>query len=530
MKNCVSPGRTFGWRTVNGLRSGARWTAALGLAALLAGAANVRAQFAELQSRIQEFTLDNGMRFIVLERHDSPVVSFYTHADVGSAQEVPGITGLAHMFEHMAFKGSPRIGTRDYAQEKPALEKVEQAFAAFNAERRKGDKADAAKLQKLRDEFKAAQAAAGKFVVPNEFGLAVETAGGRGLNASTSSDLTQYFFSLPSNAAELWFFLESERYYEPVLREFYKERDVVMEERRMRTESDPMGKLLEEFLSTSYKAHPYGSPTIGHMSDLMNFTSADAQAFAAKYYVPSNLTAAVVGDISLDRVRELATEYFARIPARPRPEPLRTVEPPQEVEKRIILRAEAQRLIIIGYHKPNIDIMAPDNAVFNAISSLLSEGRSSRLNRALVRDKQVAVDAGGFPGMPGEKYPGLFLFYAITAPGKSNDEAEKALQAEIDRLIGEPVAAAELEGVKKRARANMLRGLDDNMGLAMELGQTCGLTGDWRNVFKRLENLNAVTPADVQRVAKATFTGANKTVAILEPLETAANQTAPSSH
>jgi predicted Zn-dependent peptidase len=487
------------------------------------GMASAQAQFAELQSRIQEFTLANGMKFIILERHDSPVVSFYTHADVGSAQETLGITGLAHMFEHMAFKGSPRIGTTNYTLEKPALEKVEQAFAAFNQERRKGAKTDPKKLQALLKEFRDAQAEAGKFVVPNEFGEAVETAGGRGLNASTSADLTQYFFSLPSNAAELWFFLESERYYEPVLREFYKERDVVMEERRMRTESDPTGKLLEEFLAAAYKAHPYGEPTIGHMSDLMNFTSEDARAFAAKYYVPSNLTAAIVGDITLDRARELATEYFARIPARPRPEPLRTVEPPQEVEKRIVLRVNAQRLIILGYHKPNLDIMNPDNAVFTAISSLLSEGRSSRLARALVRDKKVAVDAGGFPGMPGEKYPGLFLFYAVTAPGKSNEEAEKALQEEITRLIAEPVADAELQGVKKRARANLLRGLDDNLGLAMDLGQTAGLTGDWRNIFKRLENLNAVTPAEVQRVAKATFKEANKTVASIEPLTAGAS-------
>jgi predicted Zn-dependent peptidase len=358
-------------------------------------------------------------------------------------------------------------------------------------------------------------------VVPNEFGEAIERAGGRGLNASTSPDLTQYFFSLPSNAAELWFYLESERFYEPVFREFYKERGVVMEERRMRTDSDPIGKALEEFLAVAYKAHPYGEPTIGHMSDLMNLTARDAQAFAAKYYIPSNLTAAVVGDVTLAQVREWAEEYFARIPSHPKPEPLRTVEPPQEAEKRVLLRLHAQRVILIGYHKPDIEIMDPDNAVFDAISSLLSEGRSSRLYRALVRDKQVAVQAGGFSGLPGVKYPGLFLFYAFTAPGKTNEDAEKAIREEISRLIGEKVSAEELDGVKKRARANMLRGLEENSGMAMDLGQTQGLTGDWRNVFKRLENLNAVTAEDVQRVAKATFRDPNKTVALIEPQEEA---------
>jgi predicted Zn-dependent peptidase len=275
------------------------------LAALLLGAlwpANATAQLEELKSKIQEFTLANGMKFIVLERHESPVVSFYTHADVGSAQECKGITGLAHMFEHMAFKGSPRIGTRDYIAEKPVLEKVERAFQAFNLERRKGSKAEPAKLKELEERFKEAQAEAGKYVVPNEFAKAIEKAGGRGLNAETSPDMTQYYFSLPSNAAELWFYLESERFDEPVFREFYKERGVVMEERRMRIDSDPLGKALEEFLAVAYKAHPYGEPTIGHMSDLMNLTARDAQTFAAKYYIPSNLTAAVVGDVTLAQV------------------------------------------------------------------------------------------------------------------------------------------------------------------------------------------------------------------------------------
>jgi predicted Zn-dependent peptidase len=479
------------------------------------------AQYEELQKKIQEFTLSNGMKFIVLERHEAPVVSFYTHADVGSAQETKGITGMAHMFEHMAFKGSPRIGTRDYGLEKPALEKVEKTFLVFNAERRKGARADAGALKELERKFKEAQAEAGKFVAANEFGEAVERAGGRGLNASTSADLTQYFFSLPSNAAELWFYLESERFTEPVFREFYKERNVVMEERRMRTESNPIGKAIEEFLAASYKAHPYGEPTIGHMSDLMNISASDAREFASKYYVPCNLTACIVGDITLEQARSLAAQYFERIPSKPKPEPLRTTEPPQDVEKRLLLRLRSQPVILIGYHKPDIEIMDPDNAVFNAISSILSDGRSSRLYRSLVRDKQVAVQTGGFPGLPGEKYPGLFLFYAFPAPGKSNGEAEKALQEEIARLIQEPVSAAELEGVKKRARANMLRSMDDNMGMAMQLGSTQGLTGDWRNIFKQLNDLNAVTAADIQRLAKATFLDNNKTVALIEPQQTA---------
>jgi predicted Zn-dependent peptidase len=473
-------------------------------------------EFREIESRVTEFTLKNGMKFLVLERKKAPVASFVTYADVGSAQEVKGITGLAHLFEHMAFKGTDKIGTKDYARERVALEKVEQAYAALREEKRKGAKADPEKLKKLEEAFRQAQEEAGKYVASNEFGEAVERAGGRQLNATTAADRTMYFFSLPSNHMELWFWLESERFLNPVFREFYKERDVVMEERRL-MESQPVGKLLEEFLAAAYKAHPYGEPVIGHMSDLENLTTADAVAFFRKYYIPSNLVAAVVGDVDPKRVRELAERYFGRIPGGPKPEPLRTVEPPQEAERRVTMWLRAQRMVLMGYHKP--DINHPDDAVYDAISSLLSEGRSSRLYRGLVRDRKVATQVAGFPGLPGQKYPGLFIFFAMTAPGRTNQEVEKAIEEELERLIKEPVSKEELDGVKRRARASLLRQLDDNLGLAIQLSSMQALTGDWRNLFRQLDKINAVTPEDIQRVAKATFTRTNKTVAVIEPLE-----------
>ena len=492
------------------------------LVGLLVTVAAAQDAFQAVESKVTDFTLANGMKFIVLERHEAPVVSFYTYADVGSVQEVKGITGLAHMFEHMAFKGSKKIGVKNYEEEKNALERVDQAFLALRAERDKGRDADTTKLKKLEDDFKAAQEGAGKFVVPNEFSTIVDQAGGRGMNASTSWDKTDYFFSLPSNALELWFYLESERFLEPVLREFYKEAAVVREERRMRTESNPIGKLLEEFLAAAYKAHPYGEPVVGHMSDLNSFTRGQAEEFFRRYYAPSNLVSVVVGDVDPQRVRDLAETYFGRIQGGPKPEPLRTIEPPQEAERRITLRTQAQRIILIGYHKP--DIRHPDNAVYDALSSLLSEGRSSRLYQALVQKKKVAVQTAGFPGLPGQKYPGLFLFYAVTAPGKSNDEAEKAMLEEIDRLRNELVSADDLQAVKNRARAALLRLLEANVSMAMNLAEYQVLTGDWRNLFKYLEKIDAVTPADIQRVAKETFVDKNRTVGVIEPLQTAATK------
>jgi len=279
-------------------------------AAVLVGALHAQDSFQSIQSHITSFTLKNGMTFIVLERHQAPVASFLTYADVGSVQEVKGITGLAHIFEHMAFKGSPKIGGNNYAEERNALDQVDRAFYAMRDERRKGDKADPEKLKKLEAAFEAAQDGAEKFVVKGEFADAIDRVGGRDLNAATAQDWTRYFFSLPSNSAELWFYLESERFLNPVLREFYKEKDVVMEERRMRTENEPIGKLLEETTHIAFKAHPYSEPVVGHMSDLREITREDAAAFFKKYYQASNLVSVIVGDVNTKTMREWAETYF----------------------------------------------------------------------------------------------------------------------------------------------------------------------------------------------------------------------------
>ncbi|MGO9093902.1 MAG: M16 family metallopeptidase [Bryobacteraceae bacterium] len=495
----------------------------LAVAMLLAAGSMLAADdFKDIEGRVTEFTLRNGMKFLVLERHMAPVASFFTYADVGSVQDGKGTTGLAHIFEHMAFKGTETIGGKDYAKERVALAQVDQTFVALRQERDQGVKADPQKMKALEAAFKEAQERAEKYVAENEFGKTIEQAGGRGLNASTAWDATRYLFSLPSNEMELWFYLESERFRDPVLREFYKEKDVVMEERRMRTDSQPIGKLVEEFLHVAYLAHPYGIPTIGYMSDLENLARPDAEAFFKKYYIPSNLTGVVVGDVNPRQAREDAEKYFGRIPSGPKPEPVRTVEPEQGGERRVTLELESQPILLIGYHKP--DINDPDEAVYDAISSLLSQGRSSRLYRSLVRDKKIAVEAAGFPGLPGFKYPGLFIFFSVPAQGHTNAESEKAIDAETERLKKEPVTKEELEGVKRRARSGLIHGLADNTNLAMQLADWQALTGDWRNLFRQLDKINAVTPEDILRVSKAVFKKSNRTVGTIEALETAKAQ------
>jgi predicted Zn-dependent peptidase len=466
------------------------------------------------EKRITVKKLANGMTLLICERPEAPVFSFFTLVDAGSVQDPMGKTGLAHMFEHMAFKGTDKIGTTGFAAEKPALAKVEVAYAAYIAERDKSVGRDEAKLKELEKAWKDATDEANKFVVSNEFGKIIEENGGEGLNAFTSYDETAYHYSLPENRLELWAYLESERFLHPVMREFYKERNVVIEERRLRTDSNPIGRLLEQFTATAFEAHPYHRPTIGWMADLNTFSATDAQNFFDRYYVPSNMVVAVAGDVHAAQALPILEKYFGRIPARPHPDEVTTVEPPQNSERRVVLKERTQPLYLEGYHRP--DFRSKDDAVFDAITDLMSEGRTSRLYRALVRDKKIASFSAGFSGLPGIKYPHLFAFYAFPLPGHTPQEVADAIHAEIDRLKKEDISDDELRMIKTRAKANLIRGLDDNEGLAMQLATYQTRYGDWRELFRSVDRIDQVTKADIRRVANETFVDTNRTVGIIE--------------
>lgn len=481
--------------------------------AIVAPQPAVAQDLAEFEQRMTEFTLANGLKFLVLERHEAPVVSFHTYADVGAVDEVRGITGLAHLFEHMAFKGTRTIGTKDYEAESAAMAKIDQAFLALKAERRKGEQANDARLEELAKQLKDAQAEPQKYLVHDEYEEVFSREGSSGFNAYTSQDATQYIVSLPSNKLELWMVMESDRFANPVLREFYKEKDVVMEERRLGVESQPIGRLLEEFMAIAYKAHPYGDGVVGHMSDLETMTRAEAEAFFRIYYGPSNLTIAIVGDVDPDQVKKLAVQYFAAIPSGPKPEPVETVEPPQLGQRRVVVDDPAQPFVLIGYHKPSI--AHPDNAVFDAITDIVGMGWTSRLYKSLVKEKKIAVYASGFQGMPGDKYPNLFLFYAVPARGHTNQENEEAIYVEVEKLRAELVSEEELAKAKTRARAGLIRRLASNSGLASQLTYYEVITGDWRNLFRQLDKIDKVTAEDIQRVAKEYFVTKNRTVGVI---------------
>ena len=504
-----------------------RWQGMALLAALLCVSAraqdlhasdnNMPAGTPELKSFEQKITtkvLPNGLTILICERPDAPVFSYDTFINVGDVDDPSGESGMAHMFEHLAFKGTSEIGTTDYAAEKVALAKVEAANDAYEAEYLKPVGRDEKKLAELKKAFVDAQAEAGKFVVPNQFTEVAERNGANGLNASTGMDQTMYFWSMPENRLELWAWLESSRLSEVVPREFYKERDVVLEERRMRTDSSPFGRLIEQFAATAYVAHPYGRSPIGWPSEVGQLSATEAMAFHKKYYVGSNIVVAIVGDVKASEAMPMLEKYFSRVPGGTKPEPMTTVEPKQFAEKSVVIHEKTQPIYVEGYHRPSYH--DPDDAVYDAIQDILSNGRVSRLYRSLVEQQQIAAEAVGESPFPGEKYPSLFFFGAIPLPGHTPAEMRDAIHKEIEKLKTTDVTDEELAMFKTRTRADLLRGLADNQGLADALAEAQTRYGDWRELFLQLDRVDKVTKADIRRVANQVFVGSNRTTAEID--------------
>ncbi len=484
---------------------------------LLALAAWSVVQAQDLKSFEQKITvnvLPNGLTLILCERHEAPVFSYTTFVDAGDVNDPSGESGLAHMFEHLAFKGTSEIGTRDYALEKVALAKVEAANDAYEAEKLKPVSRDENKLEELRKAFLDAQTEAEKYVIPNQFTAIAQENGAHDLNAETGLDDTQFYWSMPENRLELWAWMETSRLADTVPREFYKERDVVLEERRMRVDSDPVGSLLEQFLATAYVAHNYKRSAIGWPSEVSQITATEAMAFHRKYYVAGDIVVAIVGDVDPKTELPMLEKYFSRVPAGLKPEDMTTVEPEQMAEKSVVVREHDQPFYIEGYHRPSY--RDRDDAVYDAISDIMSNGRVSRLYRSLVEQQQIAAEAEGFSPYPGEKYPSLFAFYAVPLPGHTPAQMRDAIHKEIEKLKTTDVTDAELQMYKTRARADLLRGLADNQGLANSLAEYQTRYGDWRELFLQLDRVDKVTKADIRRVANQVFVASNRTSAEID--------------
>ena len=422
----------------------------------------------------------------------------------------------------MAFKGTPTVGVTDYEAEKEALKRVDEAMAALIAEQDKGRGADDTRLEELETAFKEAQAAAKELVVSNEFSKVLSANGMVGMNAQTGLDFTRYYYSLPSNRLELWARLEGDRMTNPVLREFYSERDVVYEERRS-TESSPTGRLVLDWIRAGFLAHPYGTTggVIGNSSDLKKITREDAQEFFDTYYVGSNMAVAVVGDDKFNEVKNLADKYFSGVQTGDDPPPLRTVEPWHDYEIRITREEDAQPFVLIGYHVPGGG--DPDWPAVQLLGNILGSGRSSRIYKRLVKEDKIAAQAGATAEFLANKYPTLLVVQALVAKDATTDQVEAAIYEELARLVDEGPTQEELDKVKTRAKSSFIRTLRSNSGLATQLAEHQTMWGDWRKLFSYLDNLAAVSVEDIQRVATEALRPGNRVVGVLKkPAEAAA--------
>jgi predicted Zn-dependent peptidase len=471
---------------------------------------------AALEEKVREHTLKNGMKLLMVERHTSPTVSAWIRFRVGSVDERSDERGLAHMLEHMLFKGTTTLGTTDYAAEKPLLESIEQTAQLLIAEKAKRDKADIVLTKDLEKQLALLEAEAEKYVIKDEFFELYSKNGGVGYNAFTSRDGTTYLINLPANKLELWAAIESDRLQNAVLREFYTERAVVMEERRRSVDAEPEGKLWETFVAASYLAHPYGQPTIGWMAEIENLTRTNAERFFHAYYGPQSAIVAIVGDIDTAATIALVERYFGAITPGRNPVPVTADEPKQGGERRIELVADAEPTLMIGFHKPAIN--AADDYVFDIITSILGQGRTSRLHKKLVIDMQIASDIGVFDA-PGNRYPNLLVLNATPRSPHTVQEVETAILDELERLKTEPVSERDLQRVLNKIEFDEARRMGTNGGLARNLTEYEAVAGTWRYMADYRRKVTAVTPADIQRVARQYFTRENRMVGFITKKE-----------
>ena len=496
----------------------ARKLAGLG-AATLAATTLVAAERPRIE--VQEFTLGNGMRWLLFERHDAPVIAGGWVAHVGSVNEREGITGISHLFEHMMFKGTRTIGTKNLQEDLRLIEEQEKVREAMREELktmrerlRRGEIQDLTlpenqteRYKQLSKQFDELVAKQREIVIKDQLDQIYTKEGGEQLNAFTTEDFTAYHIQIPANRLELWAWLESDRLMYPVFREFYSERDVVHEERRMRTESTPLGKYDEAFNALFWQASPYKWPVVGWASDIPSITKAQADEYFSIYYAPNNLTGVLVGDFKTAEARPVVERYFGRIPrgAKQPPEVV-TAEPEQLGEKRFNADAETSPTVRAWWHA--VPFIHKDRTPLDLLTDVLS-GRTGRLYKGLVLGRQVANECSA--GVDFKKYAGIIEAECVVKEGKEPSAVEAALYEEIGRLQKDGVPDQEMQKVKNQAKANAYRRLSSPLFIALQLLVYDGL-GDWKYINSYADEVEATAAADLQRVAKQYFTKENRTV------------------
>ncbi|MDY0189309.1 MAG: pitrilysin family protein [Desulfuromonas sp.] len=464
-----------------------------------------------LDPQVKQFKLDNGLTLLVVERHETPTFSAYMTIGVGSVNEEGANQGVAHLLEHMRFKGTKTIGTRDYAAEKPLLEEIDRVAVQLRSVELNKDTDDST-ITELRDKLAQLQQQQRQLVVKDEISKIYARHGGVGFNAFTGKDLTSFLISLPSNKLELWMAVEADRMQNAVLREFYTERDVVLEERRRSYESSPTGMMYEELIATAFRVHPYRHPVIGWTSDITNLTKEETADFLHRYYAPTNTVIAIVGDVDSDQVQQLVKQYFGHIPAGEKILPVTAEEPEQRGERRSEVRFDAQPQLLIAFHKPTLPTV--DDYAFDVISNLLTAGPTSQLYKTLVLEQQLASAVSSF-GAPGGHYPNLFVISATPRYPHTTAEVEAAIYQQLDQLCQHPIAADELQRIGKRLKVDRLHYLRTNNGLANMLTRFQVIAGGWEYLLDYDQHIAQLTPEDIQQVAQRWLRAQNRTVITL---------------
>ena len=537
---------------------------ALALAALLC-ALQGPATAETLEEKVREFKLDNGLTFLVVERHEAPVAFMATLFNVGSANERPNITGISHLLEHMMFKGTEMMGTTDYKKDREYVEKTDvlgertielrkligewrfEKFEEFSAQiiedftdeenERIGTNVPeqnrllVEKIESMDplpdfltsvsrlvehkgtnylDLYKEYRIAWGEIMrlldeerelmLKEELWGTYMNNGSRFLNAGTSNDFTVYFVYLPSNRLELFMVMESDRMEKPIFREFWSERDVVMEERR----------LSETFYSVAFTANSYSWPVLGWMSDLQTIDRKELEAYHRIYYAPNNATVIIVGDVDVEQVEKLAKKYYGSIPAQTPPPAVETREPEQKGERRIVVEHTANPKLMIGYHKPTFG--HPDAPVFEVLQQILAGGRTSRLYKAVYEEKELTMEAPRVYTGPGDRYDNLLIIDAMPQQPHTLEEVEEAIYEELERIKSEPVSERELQRVKNQVDAGQIRQMGSNLGIAFTIGMGHLYLGHFSRIFDYYDQVKGVTADDLMSVAGTYFTQQNRTV------------------
>lgn len=477
----------------------------------------------ELAENVREFRLENGLRVIMVPRGTAPVIDFNLTFDVGGVDEPPGLGGIAHMVEHMAFKGTRSIGSYDITAEEGALQELERAANALVVAREAGATGEA--LAAFEAAFAAAQAAAQELASPNALDTLFTNNGAQGLNASTAYDRTSYTVSLPSNRLELYARVYADVLTNPVFRSFYEERDVVREERRGRSEDSPDGVLVEAFLAEAFRQHPYGRPLIGSADEIEDYTATAAQGIFDAFYHPNRAVLVMVGDLNPERDIRTIRRYFGFVPRGPEVRAELPAEPPQRAERRVQVPFDAEPQVLVGFRKATYPDR--DAYVLDVMDYILGRGRTSRLYRALVTEEQLAVDVSTSSASPGTRYPNLFTVNLVPRAPATPGGLERALYAELRRVAREGVTDAELARAKTLLRADVVRSFASGSGLAALLAYNEMFAEGWESLFRDLDRYDTVTAAELQDAARRTFRAENRTVATLvtENAQSAPTQT-----